>query len=87
MLTGRQILKGRRLLKKTTPWLSRQSGVAYGRLIMAQRVEGNAPLDSASISVLRRTLTAAGLEFFVREDGSSDVRLAQRPDDPEIVAA
>ena len=87
MLTGRQILKARRLLKKTTPWLSRQSGVGYGRLIMAQRLEGNAPLDGPSLSVLRRSLEAAGVEFYVGQDDKPDVRLASPQGEAESVVA
>ncbi len=87
MLTGRQILKARRLLKKTTPWLSRQSGVGYGRLIMAQRLEGNMPLDGPSLSVLRRMLEAAGVEFYVGQDDKPDVRLAEPSGDPEAEVA
>ena len=87
MLTGRQIFKARRLLSKTTPWLSRQSGVEYSRLIMAQRSEGNTLLDSPSLSVLRRTLEAAGVEFYVGQDDKPDVRLAQRPSEPEAAIA
>ena len=85
MLTGHQILKARRLLKKTTPWLSRRSGLGYGRLIMAQRVEGDAPLDSPSLSVLRRILEASGVEFFVGTNGKPDARLTHRPGKPVAV--
>jgi len=81
VLTGSQILKARRLIKKTTTWLSRWSGVGYGNLIAAQRAGGRASLDKYALSIIRRLLEAEGVEFCTNANGEPDARLTHRDHD------
>ncbi len=81
MLTGSQILKARRLIKKTTPWLSRRSGVGYGNIVAAQKAGGMASLDTYAASMIRRVLEAEGVEFCTNANGEPDARLTHRDHD------
>jgi len=83
VLTGSQILKARRLIKKTTLWLSRGSGVGYSNLIAAQRAGGMASLDTHALGMIRRVLKAEGVEFCTNANGEPDARLTHRDHDVE----
>ena len=77
-ITGTQIREARRLLKKTTFWLTRQTGIDYPHLVALQRSENSGQKDSAALKTVRRALEAAGVIF--TDDAPPSVRL--RKSDP-----
>ena len=74
-ITGQQIREARRLLRKTTFWITRQTGIDYHQLVSLQRSETMGSAESATLNTVRRALEAAGVEFIPENGGGAGVRL------------
>lgn len=74
-IMGPQIREARRLLRKTSSWLVRQTGVDYGQVVALQHSESAGQVDSTILRSVRRALEAAGVEFVREDDGAPGVRL------------
>ena len=73
-ISAAQIREARRLLRRSSAWLCRQSDVEFRVVLKAQLDAEIALIDREAIRAIERVLTRAGVEF-VENSGGAGVRL------------
>lgn len=62
-ISAAQIREARRLLRRSSAWLCRQSDVEFTLVLKAQLDADIASLDLAALEAIERVLTKAGVDF------------------------
>jgi len=63
MIDGRQIRRGRILLRWTQQQLAKSAGVRFEAIERAERSAGDLPLTMAHAAAIQRVMEKAGVEF------------------------
>ena len=73
-ISAAQIREARKLLRRSSAWLCRQSDVEFTVVLKAQLDTEIVSIDREAVRAIERVLTRAGVEF-VGDSGGAGVRM------------